>query len=110
MFGSELSIGFNMGRAGDTVRCSDGGGDFEFSFGFVHRVLVRLAGWLEPAVDVNGCWNGQSGIVDGFPNIGDASAGFNMSVDVVMPEFDADVSGLRGDLDLLKNRDWFDRA
>lgn len=89
---------------------SDGGGDFQFSSGFVHGLLVRLAGWLEPAMNMDGCWYGQSRIVDRFADVSDAAAGFNVRVNVVVPEFDADVAGLRGDLDLLKNRDGFDRA
>jgi hypothetical protein len=110
MFGSEFSICLAVRWPGDAVRSSDSRRNFELSFGFVHRLLVRLAGWLEPPVNMDGRGDGETGIVDRFANVGDAAAGFNVSVDVVVPKFDADVAGLRGDFDLLKNRARLDRA
>jgi hypothetical protein len=100
---AEFPIGCTRWWTCDGEFSADGCGLFQSSADFVEGLSMLWAGGLEPTGQIDGCGDDKSVIVECHAKFSECSAGLEMQIDMVVPQFDRIVSGLARDLDLAKH-------
>ena len=100
---AKFPISCTRRRPGDGEFSADGCGLFQSSADFIKRLSVLWTSGLEPPGQIEGCGDDKSVIVEGHAKFTECSAGLEVQIDMVVPQFDRIVSGLARDLDLAKH-------